>query len=176
MKKLILLFFIIFLSKSVLYSRSLNDTSSFEKSGWLVYYLGHRIWFEADLTDKVNDKNFFTAKKKYENGLIIDNIVDAKMFEVIARCYKIKSLTNIDTSTWKGEYTYSENICIIPVKVKGRNNLDLEAFDKSWVPFKRNKHKVRIEFWALTNYSIFEVELLRKSDKLKISRMAAPGQ
>src|SRR5258706_11217647 len=112
MKKIMLLSIIILSSQSLLYSKNLGDTSSVEKTGWLVYYLGHVIWFESDITKDGRDKSFFTAGKKYQNGLIVDYNGDANSFKQIAKCYSIMSLTNIDTVTNKGEYAYKETLCV----------------------------------------------------------------
>lgn len=171
MKKVILLSLFVLLGQSVLYSRNLSDTSSVEKTGWLVYYLGHVIWFESDITSKAKDKSFFTAGKKYENGLIVNYNGDAKSFKVIAKCYLIKSLTNIDTATNKGEYTFEESVCIIPVKAKIRIRTDADQFDFAGVSFKRNGVESTIEYWFNTTYYVREVELLRKKDKRKAKRL-----
>ncbi len=168
MKKILLFLFVVLASSQSLNSIELTDTSVTERTGWLVYYLGHVIWFEADLPGEVNDKSFFTSKSNYKNGLRVEHIGDAKFFQSIAECYSIKSLTNIDTVTRKGEYTFAEELCIIPVKAKIISRSNFERLDQVGVSFKRKKNEVTMEYWFLTDYSVAEVELLRKTDKKKI--------
>lgn len=171
MRKIILLLAIVTLGQSVLYSRNLNDTSSIEKRGWLVYYLGHVIWFESDITDNVKDKHFFTLGGKYSNGLIVDYNGNAKSFKDIAKCYPIKVLLQTDSIRKEAAYISEENMCIIPVKAKVKFRKDSDQFDFAGVSFKRNKTETTIEYWFNTNYFVSEIELLRKKDRRKMSRI-----
>lgn len=170
MKKIVLILTIILLAKPVLYSRGLSDTSSVEKTGWLVYYLGHVIWFESSVTTEIKDKSFFTPGRKYQNGLIVDYRIEAIQFKLFSKCYSIRSLTNIDTVTKEGQYIYKESLCILPVKVKVKIRTgDSEQYDFAGVSFKRKNDESTIEYWFNTNYYVREVELLRKKDKRKFS-------
>lgn len=171
MKKIILLSLFILLGRSVLYSKSLSDTSSVEKTGWLVYYLGHVIWFESDITSKVKDKSFFTAGKKYENGLIVDYNGDAKSFESIAKCHSIKVLLQTDSVRKEADYISEESLCIIPVKAKVNIRTDSDQFDFAGVSLKRNRVESTIEYWFNTTYFVREVELLRKKDRRRMKRV-----
>ena len=171
MKKIILTWVIIFLNGVEAYSNNSTDTTLIEKQGWLVYYFGHVIWFESNLSSKVKNQSFFTSGMVYQNGLIIDYLDTAKSFKQIAQCYSIKALTNIDTATKEGGYSFLENICVLPVKVGIKPKPTSEPIDMTGVSFKWKKNEVTIEYWFLTNYSIWEVELLRTKDKKKMKRL-----
>jgi hypothetical protein len=168
MKKLILLMAIILSAKSALYSKELNDSSLVEKRGWLVYYLGHVMFFEADIEMAIKDENFFSIGKKYENGLIVDYNGNANSFKSIAKCYSVKVLLQTDSITKKAEYISKESLCVIPVKVTLKMQPDSDQFDFAGISFKRNGSETTIEYWFHTNYHVREVELLRKKDKKKL--------
>lgn len=171
MKNTILLLVIILAATSVSYSRALNDTSLVEKRGWLVYYLGHVVWFEANVGSEVKDKRFFEAGKKYENGLIVDYNGDANSFKSIAECYSVKVLLQTDSITKKAKYISDEILCIIPVKVRLKIQPDSDQFDFAGISFKRNKNETTMEYWFHTTYHVREVELLRKKDKKRMKRI-----
>lgn len=170
MKKITCLLALSLFFASNVYSQGTGDMTSVEKSGWLVYCLGHAIWFENKLQNKVEDKAFFASGGNYKNGLIVDDNSKAKAFKSFSKCYAVKSLTNIDTVTKKGEYTYPEKICIVPVKVKVIMKPGTEPLDQAGISFKKDSNEVTLEYWFLTDYSVTQVELLRTANKKKVKR------
>lgn len=171
MRKIVLYFIFVLVGQSLVYSRNLSDTLSVEKSGWLIYYLGHVIWFESDITDRVNDKSFFVRGGKYSNGLIVDYNGHANSFKAIAKCYPIKVLLQTDSIRKEAAYISEENLCIIPVKAKVEFRKDSDQFDFAGVSFKRNRTETTIEYWFNTNYFVSEIRLLRKKDRRKIRKI-----
>jgi hypothetical protein len=176
MRKILFVLGIILSAPLILYSRTPSDTTVIEKTGWLVYYLGHVIWFESHLNEKVKDKYFFTEGKKYQNGLVVNYNGNAKSFKLIAKCYSINSLTNIDTVTGKGEYTFKQEVCIIPVKAKVKIRItEPDQFEFANVSFKKYNSETTIEYWFNTTYFVREVELIRRKD-IKMMRKKMKSQ
>jgi hypothetical protein len=172
MKKIILLIAIAALSKPILYAQNLNNTSAIEKTGWLVYKDGHVIWFESNL--KKTSKNiFFFDQAEYPNGLIVDYISVAKFYKSIAECYFVKDLLQIDSVTKKADYTLSDSICVLPVKIKFTNlsRPVSELLRPMGLSFVRGNNEVTITYNFETNYELNEIELLRKKDKKRIKKV-----
>jgi hypothetical protein len=172
MKKISLIVMVILLSKSVLYARTLKDTL-IEKTGWLVYYSDKVMWFDSDLKKNPKDKHFFSSRKEYLNGLVVNYIPISKYYKSIASCYAIRALSNYDTVLQRAEYMLTDSICILPVKVKFKISSQpvSELLTPMGLSFVRNNNEVTLSYNFETNYNISEIRLLRKKDKRRIKRV-----
>lgn len=169
MKKTLLLTAITLSAISCLHSKELSDTL-IEKKGWIIYSLGHAIWFDSNLPTKNTSSSFFATDTSYRNGLTVDYLTNPKLFKFIAPCYKINVLWQIDSITKKAAYIGEEQICILPAKAKIRPMPETEQFDEAAVSFKRKNNEVTIIYWSATDYFVVDVELLYKKDNRRLSR------
>lgn len=172
MKKFIVLAILI-IGQSVLHAQNLNDTSKVQKTGWLVYWHDQVIWFESKLKKSVKEKDFFINQASYPNGLVVNFLPLAKYYRAIAKCYSIKALSRYDTVSKKADYTLSDNVCVLPIKV---TYMELtrpvsELLQPMGVSFKKDSNEVTMTYNFETNYDIAQVELFRKKDKKKIRRI-----
>lgn len=172
MKFFLFIITVIILSKSVLYSRELSDTL-IEKTGWLVYYSDKVVWFESELKKNPKDKIFFISHPEYPNGLVVNYIPITKYYISIASCYSIKALSSYDTVFKKANYTLTDSIYILPVKVKFKASSKpvSELLTPMGLSFKRNYSEVTLKYNFETNYDISEIQLLRKRDKRRIKHI-----
>lgn len=175
MKKITYILALFLCVASNVYSQGTGDTTSVEKTGWLVYYLGHAIWVEASITDKVRNEEFFTNGKSYKNGIIVDHRYEAMPFKKAAQLYSIKVFAYVDTISKQTDYVLPEKLYIVPVKVKAELLPNSEPLDQTGISFKRNNSEVTMEYWFLTNYTITDIKLLRKSDKKKVGVIKKPS-
>lgn len=153
------------------YSRERGDTGFIEKKGWLIYWHNQTIWVEANISAGITTHSFFANKMKYENGVSVKGNSNAALYKAIARCYSVKFLFK-DSVSGKIDYSLSDRICIIPVRVKCKfepvvsNLMETMGFD-----FKKKGKRVLLDYKFETNYSVIDVELLRKNDKRRIRQV-----
>src|SRR5436189_1670036 len=169
MKKIALFYIIVVLLDTSVYA--INKSDTILKTGWLVYYHDHIIWFESNL-NKNSSHNTFFSQKKYNNGLMIDYSFDAHRFSSIATKHKINVLFYDSTSTSMPDYTLLDSIYLVPVVAKtvAESKPISELLQPRGLTF-RNVSEVTLIYNFDANYHILNIQLLRKRDIKKLKKI-----